>query len=218
MYELNKTYYHQFVRQVTEIEIKSTKAPVINIEVPKPLEILSVVKTDTTEFPAEVKEALDNGTASLNVEITNIELTDETNKEQIDKIKSELGANEQIGAIFDIDLLLKYDDKSVNVSELTAAQSFTIDIPESLRNKGYVFYMMNNHNGTIKKIDSTLSADGSKMTFLASEFSLYTLNYKTAASDIENPKTSDSILLFVGIACVGILGIGLVFKYRKAVK
>ena len=78
--------------------------------------------------------------------------------------------------------------------------------------------MMNNHNGTIKKIDGTLSADGSKMTFLASEFSLYTLNYKTAAPSIDNPKTSDSILLFVGLTCVGILGIGLVFKHRKAVK
>lgn len=201
-------------KKVTEIEVKSTTALVVNLETPAPAKLLSSINTDATSFPTDAKKAIEDGTATLNVEVKNIELTNVENKTEIAKLNSELGKNDKIATILDIDLILNYWDETYNVNELSTSQSFTIDIPENLQNKGYDFYLMNNHNGTINKIEGTVSSDGKKITFLTNKFSLYALAYN---DNIANPATGDEVISFIilgGISILTILGY-MIYRRKK---
>ncbi|MEG1009289.1 MAG: hypothetical protein RSF67_05700, partial [Clostridia bacterium] len=201
--------------KITEIEVKESIAPVVNIAPPASSEILPVIKTDTAGFPEEAKKALNEGTASLVVEITNVALNDKANQSDIDKIKAGLSANEKMDIIFDINLILNYKGGSTNIKELLTPRSFTIDVPQHLQNKGYSFCLTNNHGGTINKINGVLSEDGKKITFSADKFSLYALSYKT---EEPNPNTGDGIIssiLLGSISIIGIAGCGLYLNKKR---
>ncbi|MDO5568858.1 MAG: hypothetical protein Q4G04_01940 [bacterium] len=199
--------------EITEIEVKTTTAPVVNINTPKPAELLAAIDTDIANFPDDAKNAIEAGTATLVVEITPIVLDDTANETAIDEIKEALSNGEQLVAIFDIDLTLHYGDDTLSITELSTPKTFTIDIPENLQNKGYVFFLMNNHGDTVNKIDGTVSEDGTKLTFASDKFSLYALSYKL--NEAANPKTSDGIFNYIILGGVGLLGLISVTLYTK---
>ena len=102
----------------------------------------------------------------------------------IKKALEDKGADVKISKFFDISVLLK--DKADNstlgtMPELKSELEFVIALPTELQDvpEGFdrVFFVVREHNGEIKALETTLAEDGKSVSFGSNLFSTYALAY-----------------------------------------
>ena len=146
------------------------------------------VLLETLNSNEEFAEVLKTSNLKVSLEVNDIVLTEEEQKE-IDEILAESGVKVEIAKFFDIEVLVKDSNTQAELgklSELNKEIEFTIALPENLKavEEGYtrVFYLVREHNGEFDALEATLSADGKFLTFASDKFSVYALAYV----DVEN--------------------------------
>ena len=60
--------------------------------------------------------------------------------------------------------------------------TLTVTLPESLRGANRTYFLYRDHNGSITKLEGTLSTDGTQLTFTSDQFSAFALGYVETAS------------------------------------
>ena len=107
--------------------------------------------------------------------------------------------------------------------ELKEALTFTVEVPEDLPEvpEGFkrVFYIVRNHNGDVKLLDTTLSKDGKTIEFESDKFSTYAIAYADVKEEVKdnsnNPGTGDNILVYATALVVSVVGIATIAIVRK---
>lgn len=187
----------------------------------------------------ELAELSKTSNIKVSVEVTNIELTEEEQKE-IDQMLAESEEKISIAKFFDIEVLVKDKDTQAELGKLTELNEkieFTIALPEDLKSvdEGYtrIFYIVRGHNDEFDALEATLSEDGKFLTFASDKFSIYALAYVDVKDEVkddvtnneenknegvkdETPKTGDIVLeVSAALAIISVAGIVVFAKRNK---
>ena len=166
--------------------------------------------------------------------------------EEKQKILQNIGKNQTVHQYFDISILVRTSEKELGkLTELTEEMTFSMEIPEELIQEGRTFYIINLHNGEVKRIDATLN--GTKLEFVTAHFSTFALAYEDelitdndaiedddkqevpgediqepSEEPVEDPKeevkvpnTGDDIILYVLLAIAALTGIVILKKVNS---
>ena len=167
---------------------------------------------------AAIVDARDNN-KEITVDLTTDTITeDDLDQATIDKINETVKEDEVILGYFDIDLNVLVDGQEVGkLTRLENPIKITVDAKDLIKDlpkeeSGYTrtYVVIRLHNGETDIIPATLNADGT-IDFVTDRFSTYTIAY----TDIKNPKTGDSIIYFIVMLGVSILGLISTLIYKK---
>ncbi len=143
---------------------------------------------------------------------------DQIDEETLEKINEAVKEDEVVLGFFEIDLNVLVDGQEVGkLTRLENPIKITVDASDMIKdlpktNDGYTrtYVVIRLHNGETDIIPATLNADGT-VDFVTDRFSTYTLAYV----DIKNPKTGDSIVYFIVMLGVSLLGLISTLLYKK---
>ena len=182
------------------------------------------------ELKTKISKAVDEG-KTIVVEVASPEVTEETVKTDAEKVKEKLSSDEKIATYFDIDVVVKIDGvSSGNVTELGDKIAITVPVPSNLPKveDGYTrqFTVYRVHDGVAQELETSLSGD--EITFSSDKFSTYALAYKdsknetkstssnaTTGTKSSNPKTGDSIVIYIAIFVIATFGTIITVKFNK---
>ena len=159
---------------------KEVEEPVVGVTNSDKVEDILLESLEANE---ELAKKAENKNTTVAVVIKDIVLTDQ-DKEDIKKALEDKGADVKISKFFDISVLLK--DKADNstlgtMPELKSELEFVIALPTELQDvpEGFdrVFFVVREHNGEIKALETTLAEDGKSVSFSSNLFSNYALAY-----------------------------------------
>lgn len=209
----------------------------VNVEVPAFKETEEVKEvTVGVSASEELEKTLKESLGKIDVEDTNaiIEVNvakaeekdlDTKTKEDFEKYVSE-NNSVKISEYFDITILVKNnvtDEELGEISETSKKITFKVALTEELLNveDGYTrtYYILRYHDGKVEKLDASLV--GNILTFESDKFSTYAVAYEdkvkeTSKEEVENPKTSDSIVLTLVVGAMAISGASVVgYKLKK---
>lgn len=137
----------------------------------------------------------------------------------------------KVSSFFDISLNLKdsVTEESLGIlDESDNELSFDIVLPSDIAKveDGYTrtYYIVRYHDGDVDLLDTTV--DGNVVSFKTDKFSTYALAYTdvkninnesiTTTTVENNPKTGDSVILYMTFSLIAILGVGYFsLKYCK---
>lgn len=106
----------------------------------------------------------------------------ETTENELEAVKKVAGENK---GYYSLDLEInefRSDGTNTVIHETDRPVTITISLPEELLGKdSYEVYR--NHDGVVTRLDSTLSDDGTKLTFASDRFSFYTIAYTPYEED-----------------------------------
>lgn len=205
---------------------KEVKVDTPTIDTTKPVEEVTVGVKEDKNLNDALKEALKDSkidvsdiNALILVEITNQKET-EAPSEATDSINSLAKENGKIKLLsfFDITLAVKNNitgEALGNLTELNEKIVFNMALPENIAKveEGYTrkYYIVRYHDGKSEMIPATV--DGNILTFESDKFSTYALAYEDIKdSSIENPPTSDSVIIDLTVGTISVVGLLLVGK------
>lgn len=182
------------------------------------------------ETKAKVKAALDAG-KTITTEVVVETVKEETVKDDAKKadalladsnVKKEIG-EAKIAQYLNLEIVLKADGQELGtINELSEKMTFTIAVPEELKGKNRVFYVVRVHNGEAEVLPTTMNADGT-ISFTTDKFSTYALAYADPATTTptttptkDTPKTGDATNMLPWLALMAVAGAGaVVFKKKE---
>ena len=210
------------------------------------IEILDKSLESDKELSEKVDEERQNGN-QVTVEITMEELDEKLVKdEEKQKILQNISKNQTVHQYFDISILVRTNEKELGkLTELSEEMKFSMEVPKELIQEGRTFYIINLHNGEVKRIDATLN--GTKLEFVTAHFSTFALAYEDelitdndaiedddkqevpgediqepSEEPVEDPKeevkvpnTGDDIILYVLLAIAALTGIVILKKVNS---
>ena len=197
-----------------------------SIDITKPVEEVTVGVKENKDLNDTLKEALKDSkidvsdiNATILVEIINqkeTEVTEEASKSINDLTKE--NSNIKLLSFFDITLAVKNNitgEALGNLTELNKKITFNMALPENIAKveEGYTrkYYVVRYHDGKSEVIPATV--DGNIITFESDKFSTYALAYEdTKNSSIENPPTSDTVIMDLVVGTASVIGLLLVGK------
>ena len=162
----------------------------------------------------KVKESLsnqiDDERVKIEVEVSKMEES-KIDEEVVKILKNKVGGA-TIATFFDITIAIKEignNEVIGSLDELTEKIELMILLPEELRNTletvERTYYVVRYHDGVAEKIEAKLSDDGKSLVFKTDKFSTYALAYEDVKA--ENPSTGDGIVLYIGLACLSVVGL-----------
>lgn len=196
------------------------------IDTTKPVEEVTVGVKENKDLNDTLKEALKDSkidisdiNATILVEIINqkeTEVPEEASKSINDLTKE--NSNIKLLSFFDITLAVKNNitgEALGNLTELNKKITFNMALPETITKveEGYTrkYYVVRYHDGKSEVIPATV--DGNIITFESDKFSTYALAYEdTKNSSIENPPTSDTVIMDLVVGTASVIGLLLVGK------
>lgn len=196
------------------------------IDITKPVEEVTVGVKENKDLNDTLKEALKDSkidvsdiNATILVEIINqkeTEVSEEASKSINDLTKE--NSNIKLLSFFDITLAVKNNitgEALGNLTELNKKITFNMALPETITKveEGYTrkYYVVRYHDGKSEVIPATV--DGNIITFESDKFSTYALAYEdTKNSSIENPPTSDTVIMDLVVGTASVIGLLLVGK------
>lgn len=127
-------------------------------------------------------------------------------------------SNIKLLSFFDITLAVKNNitgEALGNLTELNKKITFNMALPETITKveEGYTrkYYVVRYHDGKSEVIPATVN--GNIITFESDKFSTYALAYEdTKNSSIENPPTSDTVIMDLVVGTASVIGLLLVGK------
>ena len=160
---------------------------------------------------------------NLQVVVEDVKVTEEITKEFTKSLEDNKVTSGKIVSYFDISIAIKdakTNEKLGNLTELTKKIEFSVAVPEGIENvkDGYArsYYIIKKHGDKVTVIDGVLSKDGKSIIFETDEFSTYALAYEDkAVNNVKVPQTFDgitSVLVFGGLAIIGVAAITIYFK------
>lgn len=171
---------------------------------------------------SDIDASNSNANIEINVEKQEENELDDQTKKDFEKFVSE-NNSVKITEYFDVTILVKNnvtDEKLGELSETTKKITFKVALTEELLNveEGYTrtYYILRYHDGKVEKLDASLV--GNMLSFESDKFSTYAIAYEDVANEtvIENPKTSDSIILTLVVGAMAISGASVVgYKLKK---
>lgn len=176
----------------------------------------------SAELKDKIIEAVNDGkTLTVDVEISKV--PEEELEEDVKIAKQGLGNSFLIGAVFDISVIIKADgDYLGNVTNTNSVIEIDVQIPENLPDvkAGYTreFTIARVHNGRYDKLRTWKKA---RRAYAESNlFSTYVLAYTDVpvTNNTSNPKTGDSIFVYVAMLATGVVGIALTRKAKNNAK
>lgn len=197
-----------------------------SIDITKPVEEVTVGVKENKDLNDTLKEALKDSkidvsdiNATILVEIINqkeTEVSEEASKSINDLTKE--NSNIKLLSFFDITLAVKNNitgEALGNLTELNKKITFNMALPETITKveEGYTrkYYVVRYHDGKSEVIPATV--DGNIITFESDKFSTYALAYEdTKNSSIENPPTSDTVIMDLVVGTASVIGLSLVGK------
>lgn len=197
-----------------------------SIDITKPVEEVTVGVKENKDLNDTLKEALKDSkidisdiNATILVEIINqkeTEVSEEASKSINDLTKE--NSNIKLLSFFDITLAVKNNitgEALGNLTELNKKITFNMALPETITKveEGYTrkYYVVRYHDGKSEVIPATV--DGNIITFESDKFSTYALAYEdTKNSSIENPPTSDTVIMDLVVGTASVIGLLLVGK------
>lgn len=202
-------------------EPKNSKIEIVQPSTPNAYN--SLIKNSASELTSKIKitsqeqTEMDNG-KNLSVYLEVRDISDTVSVADKEKIINSLEENDNIGMFLDVNLFKKIDgEEPVMITELNSPITIEFEIPESLINKDvninrtYTVYVL--HNGEITK--KNVKIDGNKGTFETDRFSTYLLTY-TDTPSTNNPKTGDSLFLYIALVILSLVGLtGTCFYIKK---
>ncbi len=210
--------------QVKNGVILHTKLPDVNVipevtgnDVTIDSGALSTLKNSLGNLDPEMQELIEKNETTITLEKKDITPTKNTVEAFASAINGATIAN-----YFDLSILVKAAERQANLTQLNQEITLAVKLPELPKVKdGYnrKYYILREHDGVVEKLDANLSDDGNSLTFSSDKFSTYAIAYiDTATSSIKNPDTSDNIIMFIGIAFIGLCGLGLTIRSMKTKK
>lgn len=176
--------------------------------------ILETIKKDTA-----LSEKINGKDVTVGIEIAKVEASNVLIESA--KAMQEKAGNATIAEFFDITIALKDATGSINeqISELSEEIEVMVLLPEELRNAkdGMTrkYYIVREHivdgESQVDLLEATISEDGKYLVFKTDKFSTYAIAYEDTAQEsasVENPKTLDSVMLYVTLGLVSIAIIG----------
>lgn len=197
-----------------------------SIDITKPVEEVTVGVKENKDLNDTLKEALKDSkidvsdiNATILVEIINqkeTEVSEEASKSINDLTKE--NSNIKLLSFFDITLAVKNNitgEALGKLTELNKKITFNMALPEIITKveEGYTrkYYVVRYHDGKSEVIPATV--DGNIITFESDKFSTYALAYEdTKNSSIENPPTSDTVIMDLVVGTASVIGLLLVGK------
>ena len=163
------------------------------VETEKTVETLDTSLKANTELNKKVEEERQNGN-QVTVEITMEELDEESVKvEEKQKILQNIGKNQTVHQYFDISILVRTSEKELGkLTELREEMTFSMEIPKELIQEGRTFYIINLHNGEVKRIDAILN--GTKLEFATAHFSTFALAYEDELPTDDSITDDDDVI------------------------
>lgn len=181
----------------------------------------------------------DDNVPTFEIEITNDENPSEEILEKIENVLNKIGKNTKIVNVFNIEIFLSNNSEveveglngnlnirnssnntsnlnDTSLTELTEKIEFVIAIPDEFLNTDEnitrTFYIIRNHNGEYEQIPVEIKDN--MLYFSSDKFSTYALAYedKVESSKVENPNTSDNILIFMSLSVLALVGSIKVYK------
>ena len=112
-----------------------------------------------------------------------------------DSVKGKEGVTTKIAQYLDLSVLLKTTDGKElgKINKMSEPLTFTIAIPEDLKQDGRVFVVLRMHDGETSVLETTMNADGT-LSFETDRFSTYALAYidGVSAEDVETTVTESA--------------------------
>lgn len=144
------------------------------------------------------------------------------NKEDVDLINKLIDNKYVLAKYYNIDLFNAVKDLKVEqITDSSKEVAVTLNIPSDMEKvkDGFTrkYYIVRVHDGKTDILDTTLNADGT-LTFKTDKFSTYSLVYTDTETNIDNPKTSDNIalyLVFAGVSFIGLMKFCKDYKRRN---
>lgn len=222
--EMNKDGKYVVAKKEVKVEVPAVNESNGNKET-------QIGVSSSEELENALKESLEksdidacnsNANIEINVEKQEENELDDQTKKDFEKFVSE-NNSVKITEFFDVTILVKNnvtDEDLGLISETTKKITFKVALTEELLNveEGYTrtYYILRYHDGKVEKLDASLV--GNMLSFESDKFSTYAIAYEDVANEtvIENPKTSDSIILDLVVGLMAISGASLVgYKLKK---
>ena len=169
---------------------------------------------------SEVEQAKLDANGAFDLQLKVNDITDMVNETEKSLIIGRLVDGAAPIMYFDASLFKVYSDgDSVVVSKTKDKIKIAIEVSEEVANSYSSFALIRIHDGKTDVIDATIETiDDKKMLIFSSDaFSTYALvNANDVKPDtIKNPKTGDSITVYMLLLVVSLLSLGLIIDFRK---
>ena len=186
------------VEKVTPI-VKQEAFEVTKQEIAEVIEIIKNANKEelkevvSEETIAKIEEAVEAGKDIVTEIVSNIVAEDSIAETIVEKVEEVLTETQKVAQYLDIEIKIKAVETDGNETELGTLNelnneiSFSVAIPEDLKQVGRNFFVLRIHNGKVDKLPVTQEADGS-YSFLTNMFSTYVLAYE----DEENISTDNT--------------------------
>ena len=202
--------------------IQKVVEPVVSEKIEVGIQDASATQDVLLESLSKLDEFKDEN-VNLQVVVEDVKATEEITKEFTKSLEDNKVTSGKIVSYFDISIAIKdakTNEKLGNLTELTKKIEFSVAVPEGIENvkDGYArsYYIIKKHGDKVTVIDGVLSKDGKSIIFETDEFSTYALAYEDkAVNNVKVPQTFDgitSVLLFGGLAIIGVAAITIYFK------
>lgn len=180
-----------------KVDKESIMKPSILNEIDLGKEFEGVVEGDSVDIILEVKDAS--------------KIITETDKNKFERVINE--NNLVLGKYIDISLFMEINgDASTrkNIHEIKNKTKIELTIPEEIRESRRKYYLLRLHNGNIETMYEGFPTKDWKLTFETDRFSLYAIAYSEkeySNINVNTPKTGDTIMLWVSVLIISIIGI-----------
>lgn len=135
------------------------------------------------ETRKRLEEALKDGAAIDTQVIVERKNKDEIASGDIAAIQSAAGSKAAIARYLNLEIVLKENGSIIGeIHQLDHKMKFNIAIPENLKAKDRVFFVVRMHQGQAEKLPTVMNSDGT-VSFETDKFSLYALAYENKAED-----------------------------------
>lgn len=208
--------------------IQKVVEPVVSEKIEVGIQDTTATQDVLLESLSKLDEFKDEN-VNLQVVVEDVKATEEITKEFTKSLEDNKVTSGKIVSYFDISIAIKdakTNEKLGNLTELTKKIEFSVAVPEGIENvkDGYArsYYIIKKHGDKVTVIDGVLSKDGKSIIFETDEFSTYALAYEDkAVNNVKVPQTFDgitSVLVFGGLAIIGVTAITIYFKKELANK
>jgi hypothetical protein len=184
---------------------------------------LLVALEEIKDSDPELAKKIEGKEVTVAVEVNNDINVDDETKTTIESTIKGIKADIKVANYFDIAVVVKADGKNVgNIENLSSSIELTVALPENLQGaeEGYTrtYYIVRQHEGKTEILNTTLSEDGTYLTFESDKFSTYALAYedtKVEDTTLSNPQTGDNIIVYAITLLVSVIGICSVVIIKK---
>ena len=142
------------------------------------------------------------------------DVSESISREEKAIINEKIDDKETLAMYLDVSLFKQIEgEEASKIEETTGNIKVSLKVPENLKSnnpsKIRKYYILRLHNGVVDKLETELNGD--ILSFETDKFSTYALTYE----DVDNPKTGDSILTYVVLSIISLIGLIIYKKVGK---